>query len=356
MCAWFRLVGLAIVVVVGGCTVAGPASLGGGRSAYNRIVNQTEDEQLLSAIVRHRYDETFGMLAVTSITANMRTSSTLGVNAGVGPRSAYDGNLVPLSAGVTVEENPTIAYVPVRGEEFVERMLAPLTAEQTLLLSRMSTPQCEPLRLLLRRVNGRVNPLFASGSTGDEFEQFVVLFTRLREQGVLDVVRLDTGAYEVLLHDLDEQRAGDAAALLATVGLSHDARPGTELRVPLAFFVGSSVRDAIEVETPTALEVLRAAAQGVDVPQQHVVDGIARARHPASGAGGDLAPLVIHSSRERPERASVAVAYRDWWFFVDDRDASTKQAFVFLRTLIGLRLDTQAASQQAPVLTVPVGR
>lgn len=347
------LIGVALPLILCGCNLAGPAALSGGRSAYNAIINRTEDEQLLGAIVRHRYDETFGLLAVTSITANIRVSSSVGVNAGIGPRSSFEGSLVPLSAGVAYEESPTISYVPVRGEQFVERMLAPLTAEQTLLLSRMSTAQCEPLRLLIRRVNGRVNPLFASSDSSVEFDRFVEELTRLRGQGVLDVVRLSTGEYEVLLHDLSTQQAVEAAALLTSIGVALPVVPGSDLRIPLRFFVGSSAVDAIEIETPTAFEVLRAAANGVEVPQSHLVEGIAT---PVALRHGGRRPLVVHVSQEPPRHACVAVPYRDHWYFVDERDTASKQTLVLLRTLIGLRLDTQSDAQQAPVLTVPVGR
>lgn len=336
-----------------GCNLAGPVSLGGGRSAYNRIVNQTEDEQLLSAIVRHRYDETFGLLAVTSITANIRLSSSVGVNAGIGPRSSFEGNLVPLSAGVAYEENPTISYVPVRGEEFVERMLAPLTADQALLLSRMSTPQCEPLRLLIRRVNGKANPLFASGDTGQGFARFVELFVQLREKGTLDIVRLSTGEYELLFHDLDTAQASEAEELLSAIGVTRPVPTSGELRIPLRFFVGASAEDGVEVETPTALEVLRAAALGVDIPPSHLADGIAR---PITVTTDARWPLIVHTSQERPAHGYVSVSYRGYWYSVDERDIASKQAFVLLRTLVGLRLDAQSANQQAPVLTVPVGR
>src|SRR5687767_9200773 len=87
-----------------GCAVVGPASISNGRSAYNAVINRTEDEQVLSMIVHKRYDETFGMLVVSNVTASLRTSAKVGANAGVGPESGYAGNLVPLSAEATYEE------------------------------------------------------------------------------------------------------------------------------------------------------------------------------------------------------------------------------------------------------------
>jgi hypothetical protein len=341
--------GALLAAVLGGCSVAGPAVISGGRSAYNTTVNQTEDEQVLAAIVRSRYDQTFGLLAVTSITANIRFSSSLGASAAMGPGSSFEGGT--LNAGVAYEENPTISYVPVRGEQFVESLLAPISAEQTLLLSRMSTAYSEPLRLLVRRVNGLVNPIFAPTDPGEGFDRFIGLFTSLRDQGVLDVVRLPDGGHEVLVHDLDPRQAGEVVAMLGTLGIDRRVVAGADLRIPLRFFVGSSTTDAIEVETPTALEVLRAAARGVQVPESHLSAGIVTA-----GARSRPVPLAVQVSPEEPAQASIAARYRDHWYFIDDRDVASKQAFMLLRTLVGLRLDALGGGQMAPVLTVPVGR
>lgn len=340
-----------LVAMLFGCNVVGPAALGGGRSAYNSIVNQTEDEQILAAIVRSRYDQTFGLLAVTNITANIRVATSVGADAEIGSGSSFQGSTV--SAGVVYEENPTISYVPVRGEQFVERMLAPLSADQALLLSRMGTPDCEPLQVLIRRVNGLANPLFASGDPGEGFARFVDAFTDLREQGVLDVVRSSSGDHEVLLHDFDDRQAGEISELVALLGIRQPLSPGSDLRIPLRFFVGASTGDAIEIETPTALEVLRAASRGVRVPDSHVKDGIVRAE---AASEVERSPLVVHVSSERPRQASIVSRHRDHWYFIDERDAASKQMFLLLRTLVGLRLDPQAEGQLAPVLTIPVGR
>ena len=39
----------------GGCAVVGPQSIAAGRGVYTEVLNRTEDEQILSAMVRIRY-------------------------------------------------------------------------------------------------------------------------------------------------------------------------------------------------------------------------------------------------------------------------------------------------------------
>ena len=63
-----------------GCSVAGPASISRGRSDYNEVINRTGDEQMLMAIIRSRYGETFNTLAVPSVTSNVKITTSAGIN------------------------------------------------------------------------------------------------------------------------------------------------------------------------------------------------------------------------------------------------------------------------------------
>ena len=65
--------------------------------------------------------------------------------------------------------------------------------------------------------------------------------------------------------------------------------------------------------------------------------------------------MRIRTSRLRPDgEGTVAIRYRGWWYYVDDADPDSKQAFLFLRMLVGLRLH-KPGQKEAPVLTIPVG-
>jgi hypothetical protein len=326
-------------------------ALSSGRGSYNAVINRTEDEQILSMIVRQRYDETYALLAVSNVTASLRVGASLGANVGIGSDSGYAGNLVPFSAGATIEENPTISYVPMSGEQFTVRLLAPISAEHALLLGRMSSDEFDALRLLVRRANRLVNPAYVPSEQGADFDRFVEAYASLREQGVLDIVESGTGTYELLFHDCSPEQAAEIAALLRLLGAQRAVEPRIELRVPLRFFVGSARGDGLDLEMPSALEVIEAAGRGIDVPDEHLSEGIVRML--AQDERHRL--LAVHSSSSRPSDASVAVEHQGWWFYIDARDARSKQGFMMLRTLIGLRLDEASGKQRSPVLTVPVG-
>ena len=345
--------GLAVLALaLHGCATLGTEALSNGRGTYNAVLNRTEDEQVLSMIVRQRYAETYGLLAVSSITASLKVSASAAANFGIGSAQAYEGNLVPLEIGAVYEESPTISYVPLRGEEFVQRMLAPVTGPQVTLLSHMSTPDVEVLRFLIRRVNGLVNPLYASVLPDDvhAFDRFLAVYVRLRERGRLDVLHHADGSSELLVHGYTAEEAADVDELLRSAGVDARAHDGEPVVVPVGFVVGPPHRDTLDLETPSALEVLDAASWGVDVPEPHLADGIAE--RTAAVAAEPL--LHIRSSRGRPDAATVAVEHHGWWFYIDARDTASKQAFKVLRTLFGLRMDEAAQNLGAPLLTVPV--
>ena len=108
----YRLIAWASAFLLAGCAVVGPPSIRNGRSVYNDAINDTNNQQLLMAIIRGRYSENASLLAVNSITANFSVATSAGIQFGFGNESNYAGNLVPFSASAVYEENPTVSYAP----------------------------------------------------------------------------------------------------------------------------------------------------------------------------------------------------------------------------------------------------
>ena len=93
------LVGLCVWLPLGGCQILGPAALGTGRGAYNEVIARTSSEQTLGLIVRLRYSDPIGLLAVSNVTAGLKFSTQAKGEAGFGSPASYAGALVPFSAG-----------------------------------------------------------------------------------------------------------------------------------------------------------------------------------------------------------------------------------------------------------------
>jgi hypothetical protein len=61
----------------------------------------------------------------------------------------------------------------------------------------------------------------------------------------------------------------------------------------------------------------------------------------------------MHSSKNRPENAFAAVRFRDYWYYIDHTDITSKRALSLIIVLF--RLQAPTPSGAAPILTLPTG-
>jgi hypothetical protein len=345
------MLGLALgSLLAPGCQSVGAEALVSGRAAYNEVITRSGDEQLLALIVRDRYDETFGLLQVSAITAQVEVGAAADVNVAVGPLDNFAENLVPFAAGASYSESPTISYVPLAGEALMTRLVAPVSLAQALTLGRLVHVPGQAFRLMVRRVNGHANALRPGVPPSPGFERAATLLARLFEDGVADIVA-EGDAYALLVHDEAGTHREQVSGLLGALGLTAFRADAPQLLIPMRAGVDLPAGDAIVLETRSILDVLRLAGDALEVPDEHLQAGLVQ---PGSGAATG-APLRIRSSHERPALASVAVRHRDWWFYIDATDTASKRGFVHLRALVDMGLDSAAEGPAAPVLTLPVG-
>ena len=97
-CALGMLAGILLVSATQGCAVIGPSSVSRGRVAYAEVIAETNAEQSLATLVRVRYGAPWILLAVSSVTAQVRFSTDARAEFGVGPKANFAGALVPLAA------------------------------------------------------------------------------------------------------------------------------------------------------------------------------------------------------------------------------------------------------------------
>lgn len=337
-----------------GCASVGPASISNGRGVYNEVINNTEDEQLLNVIVRERYDQTFGMLTVASVTASIKVSANVGGNVGIGPKNSYEGNLVPLSAGAAYEESPTISYVPLSGEVFLSRMLTPITLPQALLLLGAAEDDSTWMRQLYRRINGMENPV--DQPTPPKLARFFELQGKLRHAGVI-VTGIDPDGkgpepkYYVRISGYADEYAADVREVLDILRMKDVEVNGKDIVLPISMTTGTEGPNTIHIQLRSALDVLRIAGRTIDVPEEQQLSGVA----PKLDAGYDCENrlMTIHTSKSYPRNAVVAVAFRGYWYYVDATDTKSKRAFKILRLLVGLRMQESASDKTTPIITIP---
>jgi hypothetical protein len=344
--------------LLAGCSVVGPTAISNGRLAYNKAITETNNQQMLLTIVQNRYVETGSLLAVSSITANVRVITSTGIQLGFGDADDYAGNLVPLSAGAVYEENPTISYTPVAGTKYVSQLMTPVPVD--VLAQFAGTLACPTYiyTTLVSSVNGIKNPdfLYSTAEPDPRFNRLVEIITALTREQRLSWARdpEQKDGFSIIIDRTATTGTDEVSELLQLLGLPQPEEVETRLVVP--FFLAIDGRDSggIGITTRSVYDLLEILAAAVKVPEADQQNDVAT-RYPEPGPAGK--DLRIRYAETRPEHAYVEVKYRDGWFYIDERDQATKQFFRLLGILWSTTIaESTARAGGAPVLTVPVSR
>jgi hypothetical protein len=345
------------LLTLSGCAVVGPRSISMGRADYNEALNKTEDDQLLMSIVRGRYGETFSLLAVTGVAANVRFGTNAGVNIGFGPDENYAGNLVPFSGGLAYEENPTITYAPVQGELYARQLLSPIPLDIFLLIMRSITEPGPFLTMMVNRINDMQNPDFLRAPSAEpdpRFIRFIELDTELSNSGVMVWVENPRKEveFDIVISGYAPRYSQSVREFLALLGLPMPADESKDIVLPVYYAVKGKELGGIGITTRSTFDLIEILRAAIEIPQKHNSGGLASNYPPLGLAGRDVR---IRSSADKPKAASIAVRYRGYWFYIDETDQLTKQFFRSLRLFWSFSIASSTEQRVgAPVLTIPV--
>jgi hypothetical protein len=351
------LLALLLPLTLLGChTTLGARTVQPTRANYSEALSQSWNEHLLLNLVRLRYRDTLQFLTIGSVVAQYSYegsgSAALGFDFDGGSNGATGG-------GLSYSENPTISYMPLHGEDFVKRMLAPLGPQGLMLLANSGWSIERLMMCCVYRINGVENAPTAAGPTPDyppdfgEFQRLSNLFRDLQKAGLLKISIVDNQVYAHLARAEDEHWGERITQVRELLGL--DAETETLHVVPL--YTPSSPQELAMVGR-SLLSVFFYLSQGVKPPVEHENAGLVTVTPDERGQPLDWWAVMsdilhIHSSHEAPEAPFASVRYRGYWFYIDDTDLRSKSTFALLTYLFSM----QASSGQGggPLLTLSAG-
>lgn len=401
---------LCLVAILPGCQF-GPNALKIGQSEYSDALRVATSEQMLVNLVRMRYRDLPVFLGVTSIATQFQfdqsgdVAGTLNENVG---GDSLNPNVLQLSGRLGYSEKPTITYSYLGGEAFLRRMLIPIPVENISLLAESGWRADRVFRLAVESFNGLPNAPTASGPTpqlAPEFESFAEamnLLQDLRASGAVSIKFIPRRRQMSIEIPREKVSSGDLiAASESGFGFAPAGNPDSvnlvaSRRVLVLQFDTSKdvdnasrrlcellsvhsgqhvfdIVDQVEVDQAGAdhngsdmvgldarslMGVLYYLSQSVDVPDDHLEDGLATQTRFADGSAFDWSDVLgdlfhVHTSRFKPKSAAVAVKHRGRWFYIKDDDENSKSTFSLLGQLF--MLQTGEVNKSDPVLTLPVG-
>lgn len=131
-----------------------------------------------------------------------------------------------------------------------------------------------------------------------------------------------------------------------------------QLKRPHSRRVGRDLglREEIVLSTRSLKEAMYYLSHVVEVPDSHLEKGYVQPTFDEAGCLFDWRDMMgdlfqVHYSRICPRHAAVAVKYRGLWFYIDDRDISSKSTFNLLLELFNLEIRAGGGAQ-IPLLTI----
>ena len=134
-------------------------------------------------------------------------------------------------------------------------------------------------------------------------------------------------------------------------------------RMPDPARVPAPPSTAIRVLPRSTILVWLYLANGVEVPLEHLAFGLVQTNTGPDGVVRDdreitrgLFEVRVCKGRKPPPNAHVAVQYRDYWYYIDDRDLTSKATFLLVLKMSRIDFSQGQTGPSGPVLTLPVGR
>ncbi len=340
---------LMLVLNLTACVSVGPSSANRDQYAYANALRTGMHEQLLLNAVALRYGEGPLFLETSSVISQYALEGS--VTAGAKFTTGLLSNSQTLGAGAKYREQPTITFSPLTGEKFTRSLLTPIPPESLISMIQSGFPLSFMFSVGVKGINGIIAPskLRVERAVGSmEFYEIVERLQKIHNSGAVGmrIIKQADGISSVLFfhHNPPAEVLDDIRYLRTRLRLETD-RPEFIIRF------GSVPQHGNEIvlQTKSMMEILADIGAGATIPQEHLQQG--RAQINSVVFEDDPAGIVIHSSKKQPRDAFTAVQFRDYWFWIDDRDYTSKIRFSIIGMMLSLA--ETGAVRSIPIVTVP---
>jgi hypothetical protein len=343
----------ATAVWLASCHSVGPTTIPRDRFDYSTAIGDSWKRQTLLNIVRLRYADPPIFVDVGQVIAGYSLETVVSV-AGVSSSAGAADN-ASLGAQGRFTDRPTITYTPLTGNRFIENIVTPISPLAIFETIEHGFPAHAMLQIGVVSINGlrNVDTDLDGGRPADpRFLEVAQLLRDAQRRGAVGTrTRVDATGGRAMVVTLRNPRATDEDRVTGLrvrelLGLDPEA---TEFELVGGEF--SMHPRQIAVRGRSLLRVLQVLALQVDVPEQDIAEGRATSGLAVPGAGTPQGAFRVLSTDDEPEDAFVSVRYRGTYYYVSDRDLSSKRFLSFIMILFSLADRSEDAAK--PVITIP---
>jgi len=354
---WLTSSVAATALLLTGCHSIGPGSVARDRFDYSSSLGESWKRQTLLNIVKLRYLDPPIFVDVGQIVSGYTLQTTASAGGGVnwpsyGPAA---GNL-SLGAAGQYTDRPTITYTPLTGNKFLKGLMTPLPPDSVFFTIQSGWPADGVLFATVAEINGLKNQgASVNGITPPDpnFMRVLQLMRKIQLSGAvaMRIQQEKTIQQSTILtfrsKDISPETLDNIHELRKLLRLDPDAE-----EIKLVFGANPINDREVAMLTRSMIQQMGTMASQVEVPAEDVIQGRATPGWETVTNGVSGPRLIqIHSSKEMPKEAFVAIPYRGKWFWIDDRDLKSKRTFTFMMLLFTLA-DT-GEKEPLPLITIP---
>lgn len=338
-----------------GCSHLGPQTVATDRFDYSTAIADSWKQQTLLNIVKLRYLDLPVFVDVASVVSGYSMETALTAGKTWPETSAMGGSVGSLAGSARFTDRPTVTYLPMTGEKFLRGLITPIEPKHIFFMLQAGYAADFLLGLTVESLNGVRNRSVVAGAVREADPDFIRVLELLRDVQAAGAVSMrvetdkDKGETSVLLLRRDEMPDDikeKTAEIRRLLKLSPDQQ-----RLVLTYSPIRGAENELAVNSRSMLQIMGAFSTYLKAPDEHLKDGSAVPAFERAAAEERRPAVRILSGKARPQDAFVAVQYRGYWFWIDNKDWQTKRtltAIMFFFTLA----ETEG-SDKLPLITIP---
>jgi len=348
--------GVVAILFLANCAGIGPKTIPRDRFDYSAAISNSWKKQMLLNMVKIRYADIPIFVDVASVINQYALEGEISL--GASWSTGVNGDSQIVGGTGKYRDQPTITYAPLMGRRFTESLVRPIPPPAIFFLVQTGVRVDAVFRICVQTVNGvhnRTGRHSMRREADPEFYQLISLLLKIQQSGAVGM-RIEKSADEreatvftFRQKDVSPEIISAINSVKRILSLDPDLQ---EFKV----VYGSVARNDREVAilSRSMLEIIIELASYVEVPEKHLSEGRTyETPFDQMDVSTEFGPLIaVHSDESKPSDDFIAVRYKDYWFWVDDRDLRSKRTFAFLWLLFSF---TETEKGYAPVVTIPTG-
>jgi hypothetical protein len=330
----------------------------GGRNAYNIEVQKTNSEEMLLNLVRLRYYDSPMFLQVSSVTSSFTFKNS--ASALISLPGFNQTNPTVLGGETLWQNQPTIQYQPLQGQEFANQLMQPLDVTTIQQVIYAGWDIYRVFRLAIQNFldfNNNPKEKELSLEKNIRYKKFIeaiTLMNQLQEDGDLQIGVLEkkdennNGVKSIQFAFSAEKEDGKKLADLLQIS----CRENGSYIINLA--QGFDKKGHVGILPRSILSCMNNLSHSVIIPDKDIEENRAIDLSLKNIKNENAQKIMsIYSSTIKPYNPYISIKYRDMWFYIKDSDLSSKRTFMLLLELFNLQ--SAKIRDTGPVLTLPVG-